>query len=80
LADPVAWTVVERGWEVVDANGEKLGHVDEVRGDPNADIFDGIVVTEGLLKHNRYVPSERVGPIVEGEVQLALDKHEFARL
>jgi hypothetical protein len=80
VADPVAWTVVERGWEVVDANGEKLGHVDEVRGDPNADIFDGIVVTEGLLKHNRYVPSEQVGPIVEGEVQLALDKHEFAQL
>jgi uncharacterized protein YrrD len=80
MPDPVAWTVVERGWDVVDASGDKLGHVDEVRGDPNADIFDGIVVTEGLFRGNRYVPSEQVGTIVDGEVRLTLGKDELERL
>jgi uncharacterized protein YrrD len=80
MADPVAWTMIERGWDVVDASGEKLGHIEEVRGDPNADIFDGIVVTEGLFRGNRTVPSEQVGPIFEGEVRLTIGKDEFERL
>jgi uncharacterized protein YrrD len=80
VRDPVAWNVIERGWDVVDARGAKLGHVEEVRGDPEADIFDGVVVTEGLFKATRYVPSERVGPIYEGEAHLAVDKEAFDRL
>lgn len=80
MADPVAWIVVERGWEVASSDGEKVGTVDEVLGDPNADIFDGLAVAPGLLKKPKYVPAERVGEIVEGRVTLELTKAEFDAL
>ena len=62
--DPVSWLLVERGWPVVDANGERVGKVDEVLGDEQTDIFHGLVVdgTEIL--------AERVGEIREGEIRL----------
>lgn len=72
MADPVAWTMIERGWTVIDETGEEIGHVDEVRGDENADIFDGITVSHGILSKPTYVPSEDVGQILEGEVHLSL--------
>jgi uncharacterized protein YrrD len=80
VPDPVAWKVVEQGWDVVASDGTRVGAVEEVLGDPEADIFDGLSVTEGLLKPTRYVPSEQVGLIVEGEVHLALDSSAFAQL
>lgn len=71
MPDPVAWTMVEPGWSVYDAAGEETGRVAEVLGDANADIFDGLNVTKGLLSGTEYVPSERVAEIREGEVHLA---------
>lgn len=80
MADPVAWLIVEPGWEVVASDGEKVGVVDELLGDKNADIFDGLAVDQGLLKKAKYVPSERVGEIVEGRVTLDLSKAAFDAL
>jgi hypothetical protein len=65
MADPVAWNMIERGWNVVDANGAEIGKVEEVTGDENADIFDGLAISGG-----KYIPSEEVGEIVTGEVRL----------
>ena len=80
MADPVSWFVVERGWPVVDADGEELGSVDEVIGDADSDIFNGLSVSTGLLGRPRYVSAERVREIVEGRVALDLDRAEFDRL
>ena len=80
MPDPVAWLVVEAGWEVVSSDGEKVGAIDEVLGDQNADIFDGLAVDHGLLKKAKYVPSERVGEIVEGRVALTMTPAEFDAL
>jgi hypothetical protein len=80
MSDPVAWLLVERGWEVVSSNGQKVGTVDEVLGDENADIFDGLAVASGLLKKPKYVPAELVGEIVDGRVTLELAKAEFDAL
>jgi uncharacterized protein YrrD len=66
--DPVSWKVVERGWKVLDEQGEELGHVDEITGDPEADIFDGVEISHGVLAQTEYVPSERVVDIRQGEV------------
>jgi hypothetical protein len=71
LPDPVAWTVVEQGWKVLDASGEEVGRVAEVLGDADRDIFDGLHVTKGLLSGTDYVPSEQVAQIREGEVHLS---------
>jgi sporulation protein YlmC with PRC-barrel domain len=70
VSDPVSWFLIEPGWEVVDADGESVGKVQEVVGDPDRDIFDGLQVTSGLLSESRYVPGEEVGEITEGRVQL----------
>ena len=80
MPDPVAWLVVEPGWEVVASDGEKVGAIDEVLGDQNADIFDGLTVAPGVLRKAKYVPSERVGEIVEGRVALELTQAEFDAL
>jgi uncharacterized protein YrrD len=80
MPDPVAWLVVEPGWDVVSGDGEKIGVVDQVLGDKNADIFDGLAVAQGLLKKAKYVPAEQVGEIVDGRMTLDLTKAEFDAL
>ena len=70
MSDPVSWLVIEPGWEVVGADGASVGKVHEVLGDPEADIFDGLQVSAGVLGETRYVPAEEVGVITEGRVQL----------
>src|SRR5438067_657482 len=49
-ADPVSWLVVEPGWKVVDRDGDALGRVDEVIGDTGQDIFNGLAVSQGMLR------------------------------
>jgi uncharacterized protein YrrD len=72
VADPVSWLVVEPGWKVVAADGEEIGQVEEIVGDSNEDIFNGVAVSTGLLGKAKYVPAERVAEIVEGEIRLDL--------
>ena len=79
MADPVAWKVVEAGWDVLDSDGEGVGTVAEVLGDPEADIFDGLSVSRGLLGGDVYVPSEQVGAIEQGTVHLMLDAAALER-
>jgi hypothetical protein len=64
----------------VDSAGESVGQVEEVLGDTNADIFDGLAVATGVLGKPSYVPAERVGEIREGRVQLELTADEVSRL
>jgi hypothetical protein len=78
--DPVSWFVIEPGWKVVDAEGQEVGSVDEVVGDSNSDIFNGLSISTSLLGKPRYVPSEQVGTITPRHVQLKLTKDQVERL
>jgi uncharacterized protein YrrD len=78
--DPVSWFLIEPGWKVTDAQGDEIGRVEEVVGDSNADIFNGLAVSTGLLSDAHYVPSERVKGITEGFVQLDLSHEDVKRL
>jgi len=80
VADPVAWIMIERGWVVRDADGDEIGQVHEVTGDENADIFDGLTIKHGALSKDKYVPSEHVAEIREGEVVLDLSRDAVERL
>ena len=80
MATPVAWKVIEQGWDVAAADGTALGTVHEVIGDSNADIFNGLAVSPGRLKGSRYIPSERVTEIVEGRVTVDIGVEEFEQL
>ena len=78
--DPVSWLVIEPGWKVIDAEGQEIGSVDEVVGDSSDDIFNGLSISTSLLGRPRYVPSEQVGTITQGHVQLKLTKDQIGRL
>lgn len=78
MANEVSWLLVEPGWRALGGDGQVLGEVAEVVGDPNADIFDGLRLKVG--DRRRYVPAERVSSIVEGEVRLDADNSELDRL
>jgi hypothetical protein len=57
-----------------------VGAVDEVAGDDGHDIFDGLAIATSALGKPRYVPSEQVGQILEGEVHLTLTQAEVDAL
>jgi hypothetical protein len=78
--DPVSWFLIEPGWKVLDASGEEVGSVDEIVGDSGDDIFNGLSVSTSLLGRPRYVPSEQVGSITEGEIRLTIGKSEVEHL
>ena len=76
MSDPVSWMVIEQGWSVVDSEGDDVGRIDEVLGDEEADIFNGLNILKGAIGTKTYVPAEVVGEIVEGRVQLTLTKDD----
>ena len=80
MSDPVSWFLIDKGWNVVGRDGRELGTVHEVVGDTDKDIFNGLAVSPGFLRSARYVAAERVGTIVEGRVEVDLDRDEFGRL
>lgn len=80
MADPVSWLMVEKGWRVVGSDGAELGTVDEVLGDPDADIFNGLVLSLGRLSGNRYLPAERVRGIWPDRVEVDASAAELERL
>jgi Uncharacterized protein conserved in bacteria (DUF2171) len=80
MSDPVSWFLIEPGWKVLDASGDEVGSVDEIVGDSSDDIFNGLSVSTSLLGRPRYVPSEQVGSITEGRIQLTLTKEQVEHL
>ena len=80
MADPVSWLLIEAGWKVLDADGGEVGEVDELVGDSNADIFDGLAIATSRFGKPRYVPSEQVDEITEGTVRLSLTKAQVEQL
>ena len=79
-ADPVSWFLIERGWDVVDRDGEPVGKVEETVGDENRDIFNGLTIATGLFARGQYVAAEQVGEITPGRVELLLSKEEAEHL
>src|SRR5262245_60479477 len=79
MADPVSWFLIRPGWKVVSADGHDVGRVDEVTGDEDHDIFDGLAVAPSALGRPRYVPAEQVGRIEEGVVFLTLSREAVER-
>jgi hypothetical protein len=80
MADPVSWLQIEQGWNVVASDGVSIGTVEQVEGDKQQDIFDGLAVGSGAPKQIRYVPGEQVGLIYPGEVTLKIASAEASAL
>src|SRR5579872_5141202 len=78
MADPVSCLMIRPGWKVVTADGSHFGDVDEVAGDENSDIFDGLAVATTAFSKPRYVPAESVGEITDGVIHLTASSEEAA--
>jgi hypothetical protein len=74
--DRVAWPCIRPGWKVVAADGADVGKVDEIAGDPERDIFDGLAIATAALGKPRYVFAEQVGDITDGFVYLTINPSE----
>ena len=72
--------MIRPGWKVYAADGTEVGSVDEIAGDDSADIFDGLAIARSTFAKPTYVPSESVGPITEGHIELTLTTIEVDAL
>ena len=71
LGEPISYLVLERGAAVYDAGGDHVGVVDHVLGDPDVDIFDGLIVDASHLPGGlRFADADQVDEIYERGVQL----------
>jgi hypothetical protein len=75
---PISYLTLEPGTPVFTADGEEVGRVTHVLADPDADIFDGIVI-DGHRGH-RFVDAPEVAHIASGGVTLTLDRAACERL
>jgi hypothetical protein len=76
LGEPVSYLVLEPGAHVYGCDGDKVGRVERVVAVDSEDIFDGLVVSTGMvgaLGPERYVKAEQVEEIFERGVLLKLD-------
>ena len=69
--DPVSWLMIEPGWTVYDAGGDKVGKVTEVLADTQADIFHGVLVDRSLLGPDEEIVADRIAEIHDGHLHLA---------
>jgi hypothetical protein len=80
MGDPVSWFLIRPGWKVVASDGDEIGVVEEIAGDEDHDIFDGLAVSTRLVGAPRYVPAEQVDAIEEGVVRLSLTTEQAQQL
>jgi hypothetical protein len=68
--------VLDKGTDVVDAAGDKIGTVAEVLFGPD-DRITGFMVEQGFLfHHDVWVPAEWIGPITHEHVQLTVSRDQ----
>jgi hypothetical protein len=77
----VSWHAIEPGWRVAGPSGDELGSVEEVIGDQDEGVFDGLAVVAGLGDRTHYVPAEHVASVSsDGTITLRIDEDAFERL
>jgi PRC-barrel domain protein len=71
--DPISYLPLGAGTDVVSSDGERVGVVEHVLADEEADIFDGIVIDTKLGPGGlRFVDAPQVSEIRSGTVVLAI--------
>lgn len=79
LGAPISYLALEQRTPVFTADGEQIGHVEHVLADEEEDVFDGIVIDEGLADHS-FADAEQVAAIHERGVTLTVSAAEAREL
>lgn len=81
LGQPSSFLALKKGAPVYSSDGERLGAVERVLADPDADVFDGIVFdTTALPGGHRFVDAPEVDTIYDRGVVLSVDAAAAADL
>jgi uncharacterized protein YrrD len=81
LGHPISYQALAPGVPVFSSDGEKLGEVERVLADLDANVFDGIVIdTSALPGGHRFVDAPEVGDIYDHGVVLKITAAEAAEL
>jgi hypothetical protein len=81
LGAPTSYLTLNEGTPVFSCNGERIGVVEHVLADADADIFDGLVIDCRLGPGgHRFVDAPEVAEIFERGVELTLNASEAERL
>jgi hypothetical protein len=81
LGAPASYLTCQQGIAVISSDGKELGRVEHVLADPDADIFDGIVLDTSVLPGgHRFVDASLVAEIYERGVELSIDAAAAERL
>ncbi len=75
----IAYTVLERDVPVYASDGTEVGKVRRVVAAQDQDIFHGIVITTGPLRHS-FAAADQVAELHEHGVNLSIDAAEAAAL
>ncbi|MFN8159475.1 MAG: PRC-barrel domain-containing protein [Solirubrobacterales bacterium] len=81
LGAPISYLTLSEGSPVFAQDGSELGKVAEVVAAPEQDIFEGLVVSSGLLGGGRhFVEASRVASLHERGVVLGIEPEAFSAL
>ena len=81
LGPPTSYMAATEGVPVLASDGEEVGRLGHVLADADADVFDGIIISEGLLPGgHRFADAPEVEAFYERGVVLKLDSEAAARL
>lgn len=80
MSASASWLSIKSGWKVLAADGTEAGEVDEVIGDEESDIFDGLSIATSALGQPRYVSADQIASIEQGAVRLSLTREQIAHL
>ena len=79
LGDPISYLALAKRTPVYAADGEQIGHVAHVLAVDEEDVFDGIVIDEGVAEHS-FADADQVAAIHERGVTLTLPASEARAL
>ncbi|HEX2222150.1 MAG TPA: hypothetical protein VHK06_06455 [Candidatus Limnocylindria bacterium] len=77
--DPVAWSYVQEGTEVVGPDGVRLGTVEAMLGTENEGIFHGVAVKPERGGDVRMLPADQVSGLTPSRVAIRLDADALER-
>jgi uncharacterized protein YrrD len=81
LGDPSSYLRLEGGEPVYTCDGGRIGIVEHVLADSDADIFDGVVLDRSVLPGgHRFVDADQVEEVFERGVLLKIDAEAAERL
>ncbi len=79
--DPISYLALKPGTDVLSADGERIGTVQDVLHDESTDVFDGIVIDTRLGPGGmRFVDAPQVAEVREDAVLVTLSAAEAERL